>query len=73
MINPMSMQSKSCPHCAASDYNRISRSFFFKYFLFFIPVRRYFCNRCLNDWYVLDLKRSKVDNELDPNTGASVH
>jgi hypothetical protein len=41
-----------CPKCKEEFAYRIHRSFLFKLFLFWLPVRRYYCNYCRQKMYI---------------------
>lgn len=40
-----------CPKCKNDDCYRIPRGMLFKQVFTIIPVRRYFCGRCINRFY----------------------
>jgi ribosomal protein L37AE/L43A len=42
-----------CPKCKSEVDSRISRGFFVKNLLFFLPLKRYVCYRCQRKRYVL--------------------
>lgn len=42
-----------CSKCATMYHYRVKRGWFLKYVLFFLPVKIYFCARCVKKRYVL--------------------
>jgi hypothetical protein len=42
-----------CYKCGTVYHYRIRRNWFLKYGLFFLPVKIYFCGRCVKNRYVL--------------------
>jgi hypothetical protein len=46
-----------CPICCEPSYLKIHRSWFLKYVLFFLPLRKYFCPGCKKLYYV-NIKRA---------------
>jgi hypothetical protein len=42
-----------CYKCSTVYHYRIKRNWFVKYFLFFLPIKIYFCGRCVKNRYLL--------------------
>ncbi len=42
-----------CPKCKTELDNRVSRGFFVRHLLFFLPIKRYVCYRCQRKRYIL--------------------
>ena len=45
-----------CWHCKATMDTRVRRNMFVKLFLFWIPLKAYFCHNCLTKRYVVSSK-----------------
>jgi hypothetical protein len=45
-------QNPLCPECGYEFAIRIHRSFLFKVFFFWLPVRRFYCYKCRKKQYV---------------------
>ncbi|MVN22307.1 hypothetical protein [Mucilaginibacter arboris] len=41
-----------CPHCHTELHHRISRGWIVKYLFFWLPLKRYRCDKCFNFVYV---------------------
>ena len=41
-----------CPKCGSSFHFQLHRAWFVKTFLYFLPVRKYFCAKCRKAYYI---------------------
>ena len=49
----MAKPALKCYKCAGPYHYRIKRSWFLKYIFFFLPIKIYFCGRCVKNRYIL--------------------
>ena len=46
-----------CNKCGGIFEKRIPRDFKVKFFLWWVPLRRYYCSNCGSDYYIICKKR----------------
>ncbi|HZY36345.1 MAG TPA: hypothetical protein VFE53_06830 [Mucilaginibacter sp.] len=49
-----------CHKCSSTFHYRIPRGWFLKYVLFFLPIKVYFCGRCVKFRYILLTDKSEA-------------
>jgi competence CoiA-like predicted nuclease len=52
-----------CPICFEPSHLKVHRNWLLKYLLFFLPVRKYFCDGCKKPFYV-NIKTGKRSSHL---------
>lgn len=55
-IDLMQKKTLKCPKCGAPLHFEKKRNWYGRNILFFLPIRRYFCARCLKDRYMFITK-----------------